>query len=151
MPFGYNNVWEDSDIKYWLNTTFMNTAFTQAEQSAIYPSGSLGKIFLLSEEELRDTSYGFHSDRDKNDTQRRAKGTRYAKERNLYVHEENQCSTYYTRSAPNGKNVTTVRSTGSLGIAKVDRTDIGIRPAMWVNIQALNLQNGNGTADYPYQ
>lgn len=74
----YENVtWESSSLRSWLNNNFLDTAFTRAEQKAIYDTpiknsdnkkyGSTGgnktidKVFLLSKKEVISTAYGFMS------------------------------------------------------------------------------------------
>lgn len=51
---------QDSDLKQWLNTEFMNTAFTEDEQSAILDT-FYGKVHLISKSEVSNAAYGFIS------------------------------------------------------------------------------------------
>lgn len=76
--------WEKSDVRVWLNDTFMKTAFTEAETDAIKEttvttaynqwSGEAGgndtqdKIYLPSIEEMLETAYGFSSDENEGST-----------------------------------------------------------------------------------
>lgn len=149
--FGSRNDWDRSDIKDWLNSSFVKKAFSSQERKAIYDSDSLGQVFILSQSELRNADYGFSTKEDKKDKQRCAKGTTLAVDEGLYVNDDNQCSTYYTRTAPNNKNVTSVTSEGSFGIVKPTRQDIGVRPAIWVNLEKISFNEGDGTIQDPYR
>lgn len=78
--------WEKSDVREWLNNTFLATAFNEAEMDAIKEtvvttadnkwSGEAGgndtndKIYLPSIEEMLETSYGFSSDEKEADTRK---------------------------------------------------------------------------------
>ncbi len=87
------SAWEQSTLRNWLNTTFMNTAFTKQEQSAMVETTvtnagnsfwdapaektTKDKVWLLSLSEASSPSYGFYSDpRRKNDA-RKAYNTAY--------------------------------------------------------------------------
>ncbi len=66
QPFGTTTTWNISEIKNWLETTFLNTAFDADERKAIIQvhhddTHSDDKIFLLSKEEL----YRYHYVRSK--------------------------------------------------------------------------------------
>lgn len=50
--------WNNSYLKQWLNSTFMNKAFTAEEQAAIFDDPN-GKVQVLSKYELLDSSLGF--------------------------------------------------------------------------------------------
>lgn len=151
MPFGFSNEWEQSQIKKWLNAAFMMEAFSANERKAIYSSDTLGSVFILSQLELRNSEYGFSRKEEGNDKQRCAKGTTLAIEEGLFVNDDNQCSTYFTRTTPNSKNLMSVTSEGAFGVVKPGRDDIGVRPAMWVNLKEITFSEGDGTIQYPYQ
>lgn len=90
----YANDYATSSIRNWLNEVFYNTAFNSAEKSVIattktdnyaYPGYSQydsqptdDKIFLMSYDEMTNTSYGFNADEDFYNAVRRAKNTDYA-------------------------------------------------------------------------
>ena len=78
--------WEKSDIRQWLNSEFMDKAFTESEKDHIKettvetadnkwsgePGGNdtIDKIYLPSIEEMLEPSYGFSSDETEVDTRR---------------------------------------------------------------------------------
>ena len=99
----YASDYYNSSIRQWLNKDFYNTAFTSSQANNIrkdvtlnndcysssYPwynsQASKDKIFLLSYEEARTSSYGFSSSSSTSDPARRAQGTDYAKSQGLYT------------------------------------------------------------------
>lgn len=78
--------WEKSDVRQWLNSSFISSAFNEEEIDAIKEttvttadnkwSGEAGgndtkdKIYLPSIEEMLETSYGFSSDETEGDTRK---------------------------------------------------------------------------------
>jgi hypothetical protein len=64
MPYSNSNnsTWADSDIRKWLNSTFINTYFTQEERAKILPvnipdkgsseTNTVDKVYILSKEEV---------------------------------------------------------------------------------------------------
>lgn len=93
----WNNLtWEDCSLRTWLNTTFFEAAFNEAEQDAILTttvvnenntyyetrggSKTSDKVFLLSLNEARNMKYGFNSEYEAETATRQCKVTGYAKE-----------------------------------------------------------------------
>ena len=88
--------WATCTLRTWLNGTFLNTAFTSAEQAAIRNTivvnednpyyGTEGganttdKVYLLSIAEACNTVYGFNGEFRADSETREAKNTAYAKE-----------------------------------------------------------------------
>lgn len=88
--------WEESELREWLNDTFLNDAFSASEQMAIKSTSVINsdnpddgteggndttdQVYLLSIAEAMDTSYGFLSDES-----RRAESTAYASARESYA------------------------------------------------------------------
>ena len=90
--------WATCTLRTWLNGTFLNTAFTSAEQAAIRNTtvvnddnpycdyGAEGgvnttdKVYLLSIAEASNTAYGFNGEFRTGSETREAKNTAYAKE-----------------------------------------------------------------------
>lgn len=77
--------WTEATLRQWLNTEaagFYQTAFTSDEKSAIVAAASnpeKDKVFLLSEGEIKNTSYGFENTDDAS-AGRVIQATAYAKE-----------------------------------------------------------------------
>ena len=137
--------WETSTLRQWLNSCFINEAFTDEEKALICDTylqnpdnpeyGTDGgndttdKVFLLS---IDETSK-YLSDK----IVRKAEATDYAKDKGIFVSEENGKSWWWLRSL--GRNNSdaayvdiggSVRNYGSYA----NDGESGVRPAMWVNI-----------------
>lgn len=85
QPFDKNGKidWEECTLRTWLNSTFLNAAFTEAEQEAIAETELetesaatvTDNIYLLSLEEVSNPEYGFHPLIDCESNTRKAEGT----------------------------------------------------------------------------
>ncbi len=108
----YANNYAESNIRAWLNDNFYNTAFSQAQQALIQttlvdnsarstnPNNNAtywnngvntyacadtnDKVFLLSEQEITNSDYGFNGSYSAYDPARRFKSTDYAKCQGCY-------------------------------------------------------------------
>lgn len=151
--FGYANNYALSDIRKWLNTSFLSLAFSEEEQKKIIESivkndtnslckkesdtiqykccNTIDKIFLLSYFEakyyLRNFKY------------RACGGSDYAICRGLEVDRNTGKASYYLRSPDDLPRYTNfVDAYGNVELAEVfniiSSTIIGILPAMWVKL-----------------
>ena len=148
--------WATCTLRTWLNDTFLNTAFTSAEQAAIKNTsvvnddnpyhGTEGgenttdKVYLLSIAEVSNTAYGFNGDFQTSSETREAKNTAYAKEcgaleseggcwwwlRSPGLHSEGASSVYYY-----GRGNT-------IGYHVYDDSK-AVRPALHLNLSSSNL------------
>lgn len=151
-PFDNNsNEWESSDLRSWLNNSFYNNAFSSTEKSAIVRNSDPGSVFLPSRGELSTKAYGFIHNIYEPDLNRSASGTMYAYDNNLWIVKTSDFTNYYARSKANDKSVDLVASNGKFVLARIDRDNVGVRPAIWVEIDNLPFTNGDGTIEYPYQ
>lgn len=158
----YANDYETSSIRQWLNNDFYNTAFTDCEKKEIntttlnndgyYTSiGTTGyerfdsnstndKIFLLSYNEVRNSNFGFDSERYEYDKARQAQGSDYAQSQGLCVYRRSD-STYNNNSmwllrSPGftSDSCCNVNSGGDSHIGtSVNYTSFGVRPALRFN------------------
>lgn len=116
QPFDKNrkNDWEACTLRTWLNSTFLNAAFTEAEQEAIAETELetesaatvTDNIYLLSLEEVSNPEYGFHPSSDCESNTRKAEGTDLAVLNNAWwlrtPHKTNGVFVYWIDSE--GKN-----------------------------------------------
>ena len=162
--------WVNSPIRRWLNNDFYQNAFNTTEQKAIkenvngngygnpiYSYISSGtdtrdKIFLLSYEEVINTEYGFDEYSFATDEMRRAGVTPHAKDNGVFVSMDEPFpgnGYWWLRTAgKTNKRVACVTATGVVYAAgyNLDEYDGGIRPAMWVDKQKVNIEKkGNFT------
>ena len=147
--------WDKSEIRTWLNSTFLNAAFTTAEQAGIVTtkvstpsySGHSGgsdtqdKIWLLSRDEA---STYFTSD-----AARKATPTKYAVAQGTYQYSGSDsdcklngtgCCWWWLRSPGfGGDRASGVSSDGSLSNRDVDYDYGAVRPAFWLNLNSADI------------
>lgn len=142
-----NVTWESSQIRSWLNSQFLSIAFTDKERKLIKPVtlstpdnplyGTVGgmmtsdSVFLLS---INEANMYF-----KNNEERLAKPTPYAKSKGLFV-ASNGCSWWWMRSSGNVQNYAAdIDYGGDIDFygSSVFLSQNALRPAMWVDIKAL--------------
>ncbi len=146
--------WENCSLRRWMNQTFLNAAFTPAEQSKILESylttpnhptaGTYGgnpttdKIFCLSVDEV---SRYFSSDE-----ARKCKPSPYAISKDVFV--SGSCAYWWLRSPGEQSNFATevnsgggIRTEGETGTS----SNTGIRPAMWVALGGASGGMGGGS------
>lgn len=141
--------WENCKLRSWLNTEFLNTAFTPEEQTAILTTlvdnsqkqgqfdtdGGIetqDKVFLLSYSEAKEY---FKTNED-----RRCVPTAYAKAQgadydNMFKSNGHACGSWLLRS-PGGKQdyVMDVESDGSFSDYGVGNSGFSIRPSFWLKL-----------------
>ena len=132
MAFDTNksNSWNNSTLKAWLNSTFMESAFSDEEQAKIQTT-SAGSVYLFSEEELEKyygnlSSYSVYS-------KLVAKLTQQAS-----FNYGGQSWWWWTRTSDGYHNaancVKYVSEGGSIGGNDVTFTGGGVRPAITISI-----------------
>ena len=146
--------WATCTLRTWLNGTFLNTAFTSAEQTAIKNTtvvnednpyyGTEGgvnttdKVYLLSIAEASNTAYGFNGEFRTESETREAKNTAYAKECGAWTSRNGywwlRSPSYYSRSAS---------SVNNYGYGTDNGTDVdydnAVRPALHLNLSSSTL------------
>ncbi|MBR6030048.1 MAG: hypothetical protein IKP40_13265 [Clostridia bacterium] len=141
--------WENCTLRTWLNQDFMNKAFSWSEANAILTTyvdnsraqgysgfttdggnNTYDKIFLLS---YAEAWRYFRSD-----NERMTIPTTFAMSQNVYYHD-NGCF-YWLRSPGQAQNYAIyVHFTGSRYDRSVQYTNIGVRPAMWVDLNLASF------------
>ena len=164
--------WESSSIRSWLNgygasanqpktdysrKNFINSAFTSTQRNAIKTTnvvnnnninyGTAGgnntsdKVFLLSESEVYHTDtaadYGFVKDSEINDEARRSCCSTYAGDIDWWLRSPGDAGHYAAVVYDDGW----VLCTGG----HVDNIDVGVRPALHLNLSSSNLYSYAGT------
>ena len=122
----YENNYQYSTIRKWLNETFYNTAFTSLQKALIQTttvdnsarstnpnnnetefnsgnnqyacSNTEDKIFLLSMQEVTNSAYGFSSDREEYDTARKKQTTEYAQCQGAWTDKDTGIGYWWLRS-----------------------------------------------------
>lgn len=142
LPFNNTSTkvsWKNSSIRSWLNDTFLNGAFTAQEKKSIISTQHTNPDFYDDSESERnwigtttDTVFLLSSgEADKyfsSDSARKAEGTEYA------CNKGKSASWYWWLRSANNIEYAGFVSEGELGYdEEVDR-NMGIRPAMWIEI-----------------
>lgn len=123
-----SNDYAASSIRSWLNSDFYNKAFTDKQKELIENitlkdiSNVTDKVFLLSEEEIENTSYGFNGNNN-----RCKKVTDYAKANHAYEYKEN--GEYWLRT-PSYAGACNVGCYGDVYWSGVGNDYCGVAPAL---------------------
>ena len=148
-----SNSWKNSAINEWLNGPFLEMAFPEhSQRSALRKAAEPDAyVFIPSLEDFLSEPYGFSADSKYPDLARTTHGTRYALQNGLSVSDGGGCS-YFTRTpADNAKLISQIRGNGTAGVANCDRANIGIRPAIMLDLNWLSITGGTGTAEDPFR
>jgi len=161
---GYANNYKLSSIRLWLNETFYNTAFNDLQKEIIYNftvengarstntydnsvkwnngvnenacADTEDHVFLLSEEEVTTSWYGYNSDAAAADEARKKTHSEYAKAQGGFVTTAGT-GAWWLRSPSSGARIY-VFSVNGLGkseyLGNVASSYCGVVPAMWVNL-----------------
>lgn len=148
--------WDETDLRRWCNKTFLNGAFTSSERDAIlttYVEEGIGqchpeaapkrlgkdtedKVFLLSYAEmvkyLPDPDDRMCAPTDK----AKAEGCNVSDRR--YLDGEYKTCWYWLRSPAYNNNFVVVDWNGALETCYMSHNYGVVRPALWVNVSALN-------------
>ena len=168
----YENNYAESEIRKWLNETFYNTTFNALQKSLINTTevdnsarstnpynnatewdngnnsyaceNTSDKVFLLSEYEITNPTYGFNSSYSIDDTARQLKGSDYAKSQGCcFYRYTDSTETYrdhclrWLRSPYCGQTygARSLDDNGcSIDGSSVHNTSFGIVPALWLDI-----------------
>ena len=142
LPF-HNTItdvgWKNCSIRSWLNNTFLNGAFTAQEKKSIISTQHTNPDFYDDSEDERnwlgtttDTVFLLSSgEADKyfsSDSARQAEGTEYA------CNKGKSASWYWWLRSANNIEYAGFVSEGELGYGEEVDRNMGIRPAMWIEI-----------------
>ena len=142
--------WATCTLRTWLNGTFLNTAFTSAEQAAIKNTtvvnednpdygteggvNTVDKVYLLSIAEARNSSYGFNGEFRTDSETRVAKNTAYVAGKDG-MNAVGYAALWWLRS-PGFSSSNAVDDDG--WYSDVD-FDIAVRPALHLNLSSSTL------------
>ncbi len=146
---------EESDLYPWLSEVMAPTLFTGAQLAAL--DDTRGKVFILNDKEFTNVDYGFtrtiYGEGDVPALRcRKTTPTPYAKQKGDIYTQSGGC-TYWVDNVK-GKldyKMGIVGFNGHMSYGAYHRTNIGIRPAILVNMALVELAEGDGTMENPYQ
>ncbi|MCR5728161.1 MAG: DUF6273 domain-containing protein [Lachnospiraceae bacterium] len=152
--------WETSDIRSWMNGEFINSAFTSDERSVIRnselnnnnnisydtPGGNntTDKVFLLSETDIYNSSYGFSESNTEYDFVKTGYNTAFASDRGA---SENDGISYWWLRTP-GYTAGDALYVDWYGLPAVLGTEvndatIAVRPALHISLSSALYTDGN--------
>lgn len=127
--------WEKSYLRYWLNSDFINTAFTAQERALICTTHispqkhlqkkTLDRIFLLSEKEYRQFFTEHSAETYWSYISKEALNT-------IKISVESRPWWLRTVSKDDDSKVKIIEPDGEFSCSNSNADEIGIRPAMWV-------------------
>ncbi len=133
-----SNDYAASSIRSLLNSDFYNKAFTDKQKELIEntvlkdASNTTDKVFLLSKDDITNTSFGFSNNKDEYDKARCKKVTDYAKANYAYENKEEKKGWYWLRtpSASYSSSACGVNSYGYVYWNNVYNDGNGVAPAL---------------------
>lgn len=167
----YNRNWQGSDLYAYLNGTFKNDAFSPAEQGALLVrTEDEALVTLISGDEMRNASIGFTDN-----NARLCESTPYASVAvdppifelpapNFWKETRNQPHLYKyskggrkyspwwsrTPSKDYSHEQRRVMDEGKTGILSVGNSDMGVRPAITLDLSQVSILSGDGTLSSPF-
>lgn len=141
IPFGiWDDYWESSSIRSWLNGSFYESAFDYNEQQLILESeidnsedGSAttrDKLFLLS---LKEVGTYFESKEG-----RKCKATSLAISKNIYKDDDDNCYWWLRSHGSEKGSMEFISKTGGWGQAWSNSTQYCVRPAFWIDLTKIH-------------
>lgn len=160
--------WEKSDLYLYLNSVFINDAFSAEERAALVNrTEDNALVTLITSDEMKDASIGFSSN-----NARLCESTAYAKIlpdppifelpktnnkgrwKPLYIYSKgHKYSPWWsrTRSVDYPHEQRRVMDEGKIGRISTGNSDLGVRPTVYVDLSRLTIGSGSGTMENPYQ
>lgn len=141
-----------SDLCRWMNTTMLSAVVGESGLDQALISGEYGKLILLSDDQMLRADYGFSAARYGVNPTRQAEATAYAVTRGVY-RDVTGFSPYRVANvkAAEGYKLQIVGYNGHLSYGAYTRTDIGIRPAVLLDLNRVNIIAGDGSRKAPFQ
>ena len=148
--------WLKSDLYAYLNSEFLNEAFSVQEQAALIRCWEDdGLVTLISGDELRSDELGFV-----NNNARLCESTAWArrdrpdnKRAKLMIYSKgHKYSPWWSRteSTDNVLQQRRVMDEGKTGRLSVGNPDMGVRPAIYLNLSMVERTGGSGSMDSPF-
>ena len=166
----YNNTdgevtWEISTLRDWINTSFLNNAFSASEQSAIKSTqvinndnpdfgteggnNTIDKVYLLSIEEVTNEDYGFSTSSNEDAVSRRALNTDYVKGQGAYTSTEYEGNGPWWLRSPGYISFDAAYVGSSGNVSRIGdgvySDNFGVRPALHLNLSSVSEWSLAGT------
>ena len=132
--------WLASELHAWLQTDFLDAAFSQEEQAALLEDAELGRVSLPSADDIKEKAYGFI-----NDKSRYFYGTDYAFAQGLYSYTRGKHSPIFTRTISTRAHAhRATKVDGAIGFIGVESDDLGLLPVIWLDLNRVQVISGSG-------
>lgn len=152
MPYSEDGAatWDKSQLRLWLNSTFLEYAFNVSEQNAIHNTSlttrgdellnttdvtSIDKVYIPSLEDMTDYQYGFSADLYADDNRIVINTGYVATKDNMY--RKGEADTYWLRNQGQDSDITCVMVDGSINYHVPPKFISGVRPMLQVDISTL--------------
>ncbi|MBQ9262756.1 MAG: hypothetical protein IJ189_00930, partial [Clostridia bacterium] len=157
------NDFTESDLYVWMNETMLATLLGGNEMMNALVETKYGLLYPLTDEQMLTTAYGFRSDRYFDHPERQCKATPYARNVKLYswsrrlsVDAKLGTTPYWVIAFRNPKTMNTnymmqvCGGNGHLSYGAYARTDVGVRPALTLDLNKCVIAAGSGTSGDPF-
>ncbi len=143
----------ESDLCAWMNGVMLPEIMGDTGLAAALVAGEYGLLYPPTDEQLLIPEYGFSSARYGVNPVRCASPTEYALGAGVYRQLSNRSSPYWVANvkAAEGYKMQIVGYDGHLSYGAYTRTDIGIRPAMTLDLSRCTFTGGDGSENSPFQ
>ncbi len=147
----------NTELCHYLNETFAAEAFSEAELNMLLPCETYGKVFLLdaADAKNRDIGLGRASSETAVKNNLKAWPTEYcARVTGIYVVKVKYGAhaVYWLRNQAKSdkRHANSTKDGGQLGHLHCDADDVGVRPAVYLDMNAFTIAGGSGTKEDPY-
>ena len=162
--------WENCTLRKWLNEEFYNTVFTEEEKKAVKETTVVNednvykdadgeeykveggndtkdKVYLLSDKEASNSTYGFDTEFEKSNT-RQAKTSDYVKAKKVNGGDSEGMYCCWWLRSPGfvSDRVNTVYVDGAFGENTVCYDTYGVRPALHINLSSYAWEKSGTVA-----
>ena len=154
--FPRHEKYSQTDLCHWINEEMLPHLFDQDPMvNALMEEGENGRLFCLTSKQLLRSDYGFRSTV-KPTKVRVTSPTPYARKRRIYRQEKpinykEGGTPYWVGSMMEGKSkLHIVGYDGHISGGVYSRDNIGIRPAVRLNLDLIGIESGTGTKKDPF-
>ena len=156
------NDYGESDMNVWMNESMFPDIMGEDPMIGAAVEKQYGKLYPLTDEQHLNTEYGFDESRWFDHKCRMCEATEYAKHHKLhenfsegskqYLTVEEGYSTYWSATIKNPDDyyMSIVGVNGHLSYGAYTRINIGVRPAITLNMNLCSVVSGDGTAENPF-
>ena len=147
----------NTELCHYLNETFAQEAFTDEEMNMLLPCETFGKVFLLDVEDVKNKAIGLGRASSETAVKNNLKAwpTEYCcRTMRIYVVKVKYGAhaVYWLRNQAKSdkRHANSTKDGGQLGHLHCDADDVGVRPAVYLDMNAFEIAGGTGTKADPY-